>query len=142
MELRNNLGIQILYLANASREIKKAFRFLVEDYGFSVSRPVKSSFGRKVIYTKGKLKIILHYNFRDEFFYFYIVTNDVKINELYSKESEPFVKTFNDLAIKYNVNIKLKDLQPDKKQYLDSLQRNADLLKNYGEKILNMEEWF
>ncbi|WP_167882723.1 hypothetical protein [Leptospira kmetyi] len=123
-----------------SAEVRKLFDFLIDNYEYKLLFDGNESIGYRHLYSGKNIRINLYFDYRDNFFYFSIIRGlETKFPNVKDKIN---IKTFLDLAEKYNVGIRLKDLEPDKKQYKDSLKRNAELLKKYGKNILKGKEWF
>jgi hypothetical protein len=115
------------------------FNFLITEYGYNLTENKKVTFGFIATYQKGDVRIHLDYETRDDFFYFTLIRGrDTKYpNDFDNENIKPFFRLFE----KYEPKSVIDKLQPDDKQYLESLKLNADLLKKYGDKVLKGEEW-
>lgn len=118
---------------------KRAFSFLWKELGFSVQ---EEDFGAayRISYGKGDIRIILDYDFKDNFFYFVIIRG--KNTQFPNDMDRENIKTFYEFAQKFEPGTNAKKLQPDEDQYLDALNANAHLLKVHGKLILAGREWF
>ncbi|EQA38906.1 hypothetical protein LEP1GSC047_0162 [Leptospira inadai serovar Lyme str. 10] len=118
---------------------KRYFKFLIDDFKYKLVKDTRESMSHVIEYQGNNRKIRLNFDLRDNFFYFRIYNGlDVK----YSDTDRENIKVFPDLIKKFNLPLKLKELQPDKKQFDLALKKNAELLKNYGKDILTGKEWF
>jgi len=119
---------------------KELFEFLITDYGFKLTEELDADFSYISEYKKKGIRIHLDYDHKDNFFYFKLIRGDD--TKFPNDQDTENIKTFLELFQKYVPNLDVYKLLPDDKQYLKSLERNAILLRKYGDKVLRGEEWF
>jgi hypothetical protein len=114
-------------LIDAFEVVSKSFAFLHEEWKFELLRSDNFNYGCYFEYLKGKLKIYLGYDYKDNFFYFEFIVNGNHVSFInFFKEKEP--------------NIDWKIFKPNDYQYKESLLHNVQYLKKYKDEILKMEE--
>ena len=118
----------------------ECFKFLIADYHFKLVKEKEADFDFVSEYRKKGIRVHLDYDIRDNFFYFTLIKGDD--TKFPNDEDKENIKSFLTFFMRYDPKIDSKLIQPDDKQYLESLKRNASLLKKYGDKILKGEEWF
>lgn len=125
-------------IENYPSHVESKFKFLLKEYGFKIVEKNEREFSYLFVFERGEIKVILNYDYMDNFFYFSIING--KNNHYIDGDSENSL-TFYDLAKFMNSEFKLEDIQPDDNQYLKSLENNATILKKYGHDILIGEKW-
>ena len=124
---------------NYPNEFDEYFNFLITDFGFSLTQKKETDFSYINEFQKENIRVRFNYDIRDNFFYFSIIRGK---NTLYPNDhDQENIKPLFSLFEKYEPNLNIRDLLPDDTQYIKSLELNAKLLKKYGEKVLNGEEW-
>lgn len=84
----------------------------------------------KIIYTKGDRKVRLFYDYRENFFYFYLIKRK---ETQHIGDNDKNVLSFYQLFKYYEHEIKLNRLNPDGDQFKDALLLNVELIKKYGD---------
>jgi|688.fasta_scaffold03043_4 hypothetical protein len=125
-------------LENYPSNVEINFKFLINEYGFDIIEKKEREFSYLFVFERGDIKVILNYDYMDNFFYFSIINGK---NKHYKDEDSENSLTFYDLAKFKDSEFKLEDIQPNDEQYLTSLKNNATILKKYGHDILIGEEW-
>lgn len=127
---------------NSPQEIKECFKFLIEEYKYSIIEESITNYGPNYIYinTTGNIRVKLNYDYKDNFYYFEIIkgVNTKYPNDLDNENIRPLFR----LVQKYEPGFDVRKLQPDNNQYLEALKLNVEMLKKYGDKILKGQEWF
>jgi hypothetical protein len=120
-------------------EIKNKFLFLKE-YGFELSREETKNYGSYVEFKGNGIKIYLSFDYRDYFLYFLIIRGE---ETKYPNDNDnENIKSFCDLAKKYNADYNCNTLQPNYDEgYGKALNNNVTLLEKYGSNILKGKEW-
>jgi hypothetical protein len=124
------------YLVNQN----SLFNFLVEEYGYKLTKQSKFDFNFVSEYIRQDVRINLNYDFKDNFYYFSIIKGARTLfpNDQDDENIKPLIALFQ----KYEPHIDVNKLMPDDTQYLEALERTASLLKKYGDKVLRGLEWF
>lgn len=124
--------------------IRLAFQFLVDEFGYTVSRDEELShegqpYAFEIEYVGNERRVSLIHDYRENFFYFKIVRG---LNTQYPNDSDleniiPFIKVFRT----FEPSLNLKDVQPNGRTCAEAAQLNAQLLKKYASNILQGKEW-
>jgi hypothetical protein len=111
---------------------RKYFDYLVKDYGFTLDQEKEFSLNYVAEYKKEGIRINLNYDTRDNFFYFTIIKGDN--TQFPNDKDKENIRSFLMLFRRSEPNLGIDDskIQPNDKQYEDSLRNNAELLKNTG----------
>lgn len=123
---------------DVQQPMEETFRFLITDYGFEEASREQDNMGFTLLYLNEDRQVRLYYDYRDNFFYFYIIKG---INTVYPNDTDKNILSFYNLFQHFEPSIDLKRLEPDEEQYQHALTLNAQLLKKYGDKLLRGEEW-
>lgn len=125
--------------SDATNALNEKFSFLVDDYGYELAEERKENYGYFARYEKGNRRVHIAYDYKDNFFYFSIVRGR---NTIYPNDADrENIKAFYRLFEKYDPEMDFNKLQPDENQYLDALEFNVSLLKQFGDRVLKGEEW-
>ena len=113
--------------------IRKAFKFLVDEFGYVVLRDEEVAHDDRpyaflLEYSGNNRKILLHHDYKENFFYFFVVRG---IDTQYPNDEDtenivPFQKVF----LKFDPEIKLDILQPQGRSCAEAANTNAQILKN------------
>lgn len=121
-------------------EIRDSFSFLELKYGFKLIKEFNSDYALDITYKNDFIQIRLGYDYRDNFFYFYLIRG-AKTQFPNDSDTEN-IKDFYCIVKKHSIpNITKTDLQPNEDGYSEALKLNADLLEKYGVEILQGKEW-
>lgn len=129
------------YNPNAIRE---AFRFLVDEYGYSITRDNELSHDTRpytfvIEYVGHDRRIHLSHDYRENFFYFVIVRG---LNTQFPNESDhENIVSFWQLLSSFEPSLESKTLQPSDQTCAEAALKNAQLLRKYASRILRGEEW-
>lgn len=123
---------------DVQQPMEETFRFLITDYGFEEASREQDNMGFTLLYLNEDRQVRLYYDYRDNFFYFYIIKG---INTVYPNDTDKNILSFYNLFQHFEPSIDLERLEPDEEQYQRALTLNAQLLKKYGDKLLKGEEW-
>src|SRR6266508_4197086 len=53
--------------------LQQTFRFLVDQFGFAIVRQKAAPYGYVVEYARGQRRVILYYDYKEDFFYFTLI---------------------------------------------------------------------
>ena len=121
-----------LAFENFPSQAKNLFSFLI-DRGFSITEEnLNAAF--ILYYQKNAIRVILNYDFRDNFFYFCVVYGESTTYP--NDEDNVNIKTFRDLFKSCGELIDRGSIQPNENSYLSALKKNASLLKNNYDQIV------
>jgi len=125
-------------------EIRGAFKFLVEEFGYRIERDEvlfhgSRPYGYVLEYTGNDRRVDLVHDYKEDFFYFKIIRG---VDTPYPNESDReniigFPKVFLSFDPSFDPSI----LQPRNKTCAEAAQLNARLLKEYAVEILKGNEW-
>jgi hypothetical protein len=118
--------------------VERYFDFLITDFGFKLTEKRERKFGYLVVFEKDDRKVVLNFDYMDNYYYFSIVRGKETV---YSDEETENIITFYDLAKNKNAEINLQELQPDDKQFLKALKNNTEILQQFGGQVLKGKEW-
>ncbi|MFZ9847568.1 MAG: hypothetical protein ACO3EE_05395 [Flavobacteriales bacterium] len=123
-----------------SKSIQKQFSFLEKELGYTIIENSTTNYGSSIKYVskKNNRQVWLTYDYREDFFYFYIVKG---WSTEYSDHDQENIKIIIDLLNKTD-NISPKDFHPANGDYRNALELNIRLLKDRGMGILKGEKWF
>ncbi len=125
--------------SDATEALNEKFSFLVNDYGYELAEKREENYGYFARYEKDERRVHIAYDYKDNFFYFSIVRGR---NTIYPNDADQEnIKAFYRLFEKYDPEMDFNKLQPDENQYLDALELNVSLLKEFGDRVLKGEEW-
>jgi hypothetical protein len=122
-----------------SDKIIETFNFLIQK-GYKVVSQNDTNMGTSVEFSNENIRLHLSFDYRDYYFYFSIIKGkDTKYpNDIDNKN----IKTFLDIGEKYVPNFSPENLFPsESNSSIIALEKNAQLLEKYGEKILTGQEW-
>jgi len=129
---------------NEPTAIRKAFRFLVDEFGYSIIRDEElfhddRPYAFVIEYIGNERRVDLTYDYKENFFYFVIIRG---LNTQFpnAKDREN-ITIFLNLFRAFEPSIELKMLQPDGQTYAEAALVNAQFLRKYASSILRGEEW-
>jgi hypothetical protein len=112
---------------------------LINDYQFILTISNEMNYGFILEYQKSEIRVHLFFDYRENVFYFYLVRgSETKIPNDHDFE---YIKLFYELFKKYDTEITPDSLDPNDEGYELALNKNVELLKKYGEKVLRDIEW-
>lgn len=124
--------------------IRKAFQFLVDEYGYTVVRDEEFShedrpYAFMLEYTGNDRRVLLNHDYKENFFYFKIIRG---LETPYPNDADfeniiPFLKIFKTFDPLFDP----RSIHPDDKTCAEAAELNAQLLKKYGASILRGEDW-
>lgn len=119
---------------SAIMELK--FHFLISEYGFECLKKEQTNIGFHLEYGKGNRRVLLYYDYRDNFFYFSLIRGmDTPYpNDQDDKNIIPFYRIA-------PPGFDADKLQPDEEQYQEALNANVRLLREHGPDILKGKSW-
>ena len=114
-------------VTNYLEKVKEHFDFLISEHHFKLEMEDQGLI-YKVEFKRDELKLLLNYDIRDNFFYFFIIKgiDTIYPNDNDNKNIVPFYRFFQEC----NIPVKKSALQPDNFQFEKSLKLNADILKS------------
>ena len=124
--------------------IREAFRFLIDEFGYSVTRDEEvSNDGRPyafvIEYSGNQRRVKLNHDYKEEFFYFTLIRG---LNTPYPNESDrENIRSFWQIFKAFEPQLELKMIQPKGQTCAEAASVNAQLLRKYASSILRGEEW-
>jgi hypothetical protein len=125
--------------------IRKAFKFLVEEFGYSVILDKELFHGDRpyacwIEYAGNERRVILSHDYKENFFYFFVIRGlDTKYpNDQDSENIISFWKLFKF----FEPSLELREVQPEKQTCAEAALINARLLRQYAPGILQGRKWF
>jgi len=125
-------------------EIRQAFKFLIDEFGYRIERDEVSFHGSRpygyvLEYTGNDRRVSLVHDYREDFFYFKIIRG---VNTPYPNDSDlvnivPFLKVF----LTFDPSLDPGVIQPRGKSCGEAALLNAQLLKEYAIDILKGTKW-
>lgn len=122
-----------------SDEIIDAFRFLITK-GFAIIKLQDSNAGSMVELSNESIRVHLLFDYKDYFFYFSLIRGkETQYPNDFDKEN---ILPFSKIGSKYISSFDPQTLNPNfHENSLSALQNNAALLENYGQLLLEGQEW-
>jgi len=124
--------------------IREAFRFLVDEFGYSISRDEEffnedRPYAFVIDYVGNRRRIHLNHDYKENFFYFNI---SIEFTTQYPNDNNLesniiFWKLFKH----FEPSLELKTIQPDGQACEKAALVNAQFLRKYASGILRGEEW-
>ena len=124
--------------------IRDAFKFLVDEFGYQVSRDEglfydKGPSGFRIEYRGNNRRLDLYHDYKDDTFYFVIIRGlETKYPNDHDTENILF---FWRLFKSFEPDLDLNKLQPINQTCKDAALKNAELLKKYAGDILRGKQW-
>lgn len=125
-------------------DIRHTFRFLVDEYGYSITRDEEELHGDRpyafvIEYAGNRRRVQLVYDYQENFFYFSIIRG---LNTRYPNDHDnENILIFLRLFRSFDPTIQMAALQPNHQTAVEAAAMNAKLLRQYAPKILKGEEW-
>ena len=120
---------------NNPTAIRKAFRFLIDEFGYSIIRDEElfhdqRRYGFVIEYVGNNRRVHLSHDYKEEFFYFVVIQG---LNTRYPNDyDQRNIVSFWRLFKSFEPSLELKVLQPDGQTCAQAATINAQLLKKYG----------
>ncbi len=127
--------------------IRQAFKFLVSEFGYKIVRDEESfhenrPYAFTIDYVRNKRQVHLVYDYKENFFYFEIISIGNGLTEQRPSTSIRESGTiFWKLFRHFEPSLELKAIQPDGQTCEEAALVNAQLLRKYASNILRGEEW-
>jgi hypothetical protein len=119
--------------------IRSAFRFLVDEFNYSVTHDKETNNGFVIEYAGNQRRVRLVHDYREIFFYFEIIRG---LSTQYPNDQDnENIRTFWDVFQHFEPQLDLKKLRPDVQTCAEAALLNAQLLRKYASGILRGEEW-
>lgn len=118
---------------------KEFFSFLVSEYQYSLIQDENLNYGFTLEYQRDEIRVHLFYDYRANSFNFYLIRgkNTKYPNDYDSENIRPFYELFQ----KFDESLDIYLIDPSDDDYEPALNKNQELLKKYGEKVLRGIEW-
>ncbi|MEW6516612.1 MAG: hypothetical protein AB1439_06915 [candidate division FCPU426 bacterium] len=127
---------------NYFKDVRKKFKFLVEQYHYKIRKIRLENMTYIAIYTNRAVnrQIKMGYDIHDNAFYFYVMKGERgKYPEPYTGKDDNIIMFYD--VIKKHINVPFEAIITDDKQYFKALELNAELLRKYGDGILRGTDW-
>lgn len=121
---------------DSSQVLEEKFHFLIDKYDFICSKKEQTNMGFELEFTKDEIRVLLYYDYRDNFFYFFLIKGRETTypNDVDTENIIPFYK----LAPS---GFDTQNLQPNELQFEEAINANVKLLNDYAVDILKEGKW-